>query len=1092
MKAAERKTGVISGHAGRIVLTYVAVGALWILFSDLALHSLASNEEILSRIQTYKDLIFIGITATLLFVFIRRADASLVREYHARRKSEQRYRDFLAHNVAGTWQFELRRPMPLSLPIEEQIEWMLDHSVLVECNDVAVQMYGLAAEDVLGKTHREIFVHDEQGAKETLRAWSEGGYKLNGYESLAHLHTGEDRWFLIMGHGVIEDGHLVRSWGTQVDITERKQAQHALQESNERYQRLVEGIQDEYFIYSHNPDGVFTYLSPSITNVLGYAQAEYFSHYSEAITDHPINRAANLHTEASIRGEQQPSYEVEAHHKDGGVRVLEILEQPVFDKQGQVIAVEGIAHDITEHKQAEEALRESEKKFSTAFHSSPDTITISRLQDGKFLEVNEGFEKMTGISREEIIGRTSLEMNFWEEPADRADLVARLELAKRVREVEYRFRRRSGEVFIGLYSGELIDIDGEACLLSVVSDITERKRAEEERDRLFNLSIDMMGVAGFDGYYKQVNPAFTKTLGWSKDELLRRPWLDLVHPDDQESTAHVAEELLKGKPLITFENRCQCKDGSYRWLSWSSFPLLEEEVGFVVARDITDHKRVEEALRLTQYAVDNCHTAIYWHGSDGRTLYANDVAFQQLGYSREELLDLSVSDFDPDWPADYWPKGWQKLKEARVMTFESRHRRKDGHIFPVQVTTNYFEFDGVEHVFAFVSDVTEQRLAMDALRDSETKLHAIFDHHYQLTGLLDRDGRLLAANRTALEFAGAHESEVIGQFFWDSPWWDPSQQPKARDAIECAARGEFVRFELTHIRADGAVRDFDFSLSPVRDDNGKVIYLVPEGRDITDRKRMEDELQVLTVDLEKRVKERTAQLAAVNEELEAFAYSVSHDLRAPLRAISGFSEIISRRYQALLPDQGRHYFENVVEASGQMERLIDDLLKYSRLGRRAVEISEISLDVLFDSLKKKFTPMLENADANLDIPSACPTVLGNLTLLEQIFSNLIDNAIKYHRPDTPAKINIECAQMEGDLVAISVRDNGVGIPATMQEKVFNIFQRLHREEDISGTGIGLALVKKSVDLVNGSINIKSVLGEGSTFAVNLRAAKGHA
>ncbi len=257
---------------------------------------------------------------------------------------------------------------------------------------------------------------------------------------------------------------------------------------------------------------------------------------------------------------------------------------------------------------------------------------------------------------------------------------------------------------------------------------------------------------------------------------------------------------------------------------------------------IADRPHTAETLRLTQYAVDLCSTAIAWIRSNGRVVYTNEAQRRLLGYSEKEMQSMSVSDVDPDWPAEAWATGWQRFREAGVMTFETRHRRKDGHVFPVEVTANYLEWGGEEYLFAFVTDITERKRAERELRTSETKLQAIFDHHYQLTGLLDSDGRLLAANKTALGFADANELEVIGQYFWDTPWWDPAQIPTVQQAIHSAANGEFVRFECTHTRADGEIREFDFSLSPVQDEEGNVVYLVPEGRDITQLKRAQKQL----------------------------------------------------------------------------------------------------------------------------------------------------------------------------------------------------------------------------------------------------------
>ena len=179
----------------------------------------------------------------------------------------------------------------------------------------------------------------------------------------------------------------------------------------------------------------------------------------------------------------------------------------------------------------------------------------------------------------------------------------------------------------------------------------------------------------------------------------------------------------------------------------------------------------------------------------------------------------------------------------RRSRFEWKHCRKDGTLLDSAVTLTAVGVAGETLVLGIRRDITESRRVLKALKDSETKLHAIFDHHHQLTGLLDREGRFLAANKTALDFAGVDESKVIGQYFWDTPWWDPSQQPTVRQACERAAKGEFVRFESTHIRVDGEVRDVDFSLSPVQNDDGNVVYLVPEGRDITEMKRAEEQLR---------------------------------------------------------------------------------------------------------------------------------------------------------------------------------------------------------------------------------------------------------
>ena len=272
---------------------------------------------------------------------------------------------------------------------------------------------------------------------------------------------------------------------------------------------------------------------------------------------------------------------------------------------------------------------------------------------------------------------------------------------------------------------------------------------------------------------------------------------------------------------------------------------------------------------------------------------------------------------------------------------------------------------------------------------------------------------------------------------------------------------------------------------PVMDETGtKLVGIYGAVQDITERKQAEAEIRQLNQELERRVAQRTVQLQAANKELESFSYSVSHDLRAPLRAISGFAEIIARRHRASLNQEGQHYVDNIVEASRQMARLIDDLLTYSRLGRTGVRCEPVALGKLLAGIAREMQGYLEQLHGSLVIAEDMPVVSGDATLLRQIFTNLLENAVAYRKPDTPPQVNVSCA-LAGDRVTVAVQDNGIGIPAEHFDKIFNIFQRLHSNDEYPGTGIGLATVKKTVNLLGGRVWVESTVGEGSTFFVEL-------
>jgi signal transduction histidine kinase len=257
--------------------------------------------------------------------------------------------------------------------------------------------------------------------------------------------------------------------------------------------------------------------------------------------------------------------------------------------------------------------------------------------------------------------------------------------------------------------------------------------------------------------------------------------------------------------------------------------------------------------------------------------------------------------------------------------------------------------------------------------------------------------------------------------------------------------------------------------------------------EIEERKRAEQEVRRLNFELEGRVAERTTQLTAINEELEAFSYSVSHDLRAPLRAITGFTRILTESHRENLSPKALDYLSKVLLAGERMDTLIQDLLNYARTGRGAVRAVPVPLEPLVHQLESTFGTSVAATGAHLEVAQPLATPVGDATLIEQILTNLIDNALKYRCREGIPEVRLSATPL-GEHVLLQVADNGIGIAPEYQERIFQMFQRLHSQREYSGTGIGLAIVAKAVRAMGGAISVESSPGHGSTFSVRLPAA----
>ena len=288
------------------------------------------------------------------------------------------------------------------------------------------------------------------------------------------------------------------------------------------------------------------------------------------------------------------------------------------------------------------------------------------------------------------------------------------------------------------------------------------------------------------------------------------------------------------------------------------------------------------------------------------------------------------------------------------------------------------------------------------------------------------------------------------------------------------------------IYADGRKQYLHMVKAPVFNSEGKIIGTQGILFDITDRRVAEEKIRELNADLEQRVTLRTAELETANKELEAFSYSVSHDLRAPLRAINGFSEMVLEDYGGLLPEKGKHFLQVIQQDGLRMGNLIDDLLAFSRLGRERLRPQLVDTEQLVRRTLEELSAETEGREVELRI-GPLPACQGDPALLKQVWVNLLCNALKYSRGRKPAVVEVGCAGEAGEQVYF-VRDNGAGFDMQYDDKLFGVLQRLHNSDEFEGTGVGLAIVQRIIHRHGGRIWAKAEVDRGATFYFTLKSA----
>ena len=578
-------------------------------------------------------------------------------------------------------------------------------------------------------------------------------------------------------------------------------------------------------------------------------------------------------------------------------------------------------------------------------------------------------------------------------------------------------------------------------------------------------------------------------------------YADLIHPEDIDRiVTDVAAHIDRGPDRYSQLYRLRSREGRWIWLEDRTW-LTRNEAGRVtrihgLLLDVTERLRAEQDLRDSETRFraifDNVQEAILLQDLDTEALIgANAAAEQMYGYSRAELLACSVDELSADesgFDVQRQKALMERARRGEQLVFEWRARHRDGHGFWVEANLQATEIAGERLLLVTLRNIEARKQAEAALarqvdRLSQAERHAgLGSWEYlletremwwsdRLYGLLGCDAR-----------SGTPTLESFARDFFDL---DSEDGASFADAMETLLKGGRPRPRRLLLKARPEVRgEAWFSITmeaPIERPDG-MHYVQGTVLEVTELKRNELELRDLNATLEQRVAERTAALQALNQELESFSYAVSHDLKAPLRGIEGYSQLLEADYGEQLEGEGRTFVRNIRQGVAQMNELISDLLAYSRMERRPLEEREVRVRALVEEVLESVDPALrERAEVTLEVDPGL-VFQSDPDGVALILRNLLENAFKFSAERETPQVTVQ-AQSRSATLGISIRDNGIGFDMAFQDRIFDIFQRLNRAEAYPGTGVGLALVRRAVNRLGGEIRAVGTPGEGASFHV---------
>lgn len=948
---------------------------------------------------------------------------------------------------------------------------------------------------------------------------------ISGYDILKEIRATEDinETFVVLMSSIVTDagsktlgldlgadGYVSKTINNKEFVArvnafiKHKEIIKRIDESEKWFRKIVEQNADAILILDQA--GIVIFSNPAAQSMFEKTEVELLNHHF----GYPI-----VHNENA---------EIEIQKKDGfrymaEMRVVEIE----WDNQAMFLAS---LRDISERKQNELELDKSMKKYQSLFENTFDAILLADNK-AKYVDVNEAATKLFGFTREEF-----KEMHVWDITPDMnvsdSKKMWNQFIKEGIMEGDYEIRTKSGELIIAHFKAVSHVLPG--IHMSVLADITKEKRYKQRLIHEKNKAeryLDISGVMfiSLDRFQNIVlaNKKASEILGYKQEELIGMNWFNNFLPQANiKEVKKVFDQIISGEidPVKYYENPVITKSGEERIIFWHNSIVYDDEQSIIgllsSGNDVTELKKAERKLKeseelyrnITNYSVEG----IFWHNMEGTILFINETGAKMFKATPDDIIGRNIIEFHTTESKKTGIENLALVKEKGNHKFEVGLKKMKGSNFIAEIWSSIISIGDDTIVQGVMRDLTKEKEAQEALKESEEKYRIYIDSAPMGIFIISAEGKYVEINKKAAELTGYTEKELLELGIPDIKYHE-GDEDALKDFKELKTSGK-LNIETRYKKKDGTIDWWHISAVKINEER----YL-GFATDISERKKYETELNTYQKELETIVAKRTYEieqqnqkltdsqkamafliedvnearieleksnnsLEVANKELESFSYSVSHDLRAPLTRIDGFSKALLDLYKDSLDEKGQHYLNRIRVSSQRMAVLIDEMLSLSRLIRqkiiyREVDFSKLAHEVFVDQVenftdKDKFVfEKQENIFVKCD-----------REMMRILLANIISNALKFSANKEKPVIKIGTKAFDENEV-IFIEDNGVGFDMKYYDQIFKPFQRLHANTEYEGTGIGLATVQRIISRHQGEIWAESEENIRTTFYMKL-------